>query len=216
MDVVASLALAFGLGLLGFVEPCSVGSHLLFLKYLEQSPSSRRAVQTMLFTLTRAAFMAALGMLAAVIGGRFIGLQHALWAVLGGLFVALGLFYLGGGAPWLMQRLSRLLPAVQGPPGSVGLGVLFGLNIPVCAAPLLAVLLGDTAARAAAGRGIVYGGLTLFVFGLALSSPLVLAVVTRRGRRALDAIARVSARMPRWTGALLVVLGVWSLYLAAG
>ena len=59
-----------------------------------------------------------------------------------------------------------------------------------------------------------YGGVSLLIFGLALSSPLVLAVFTQRGRRLLNAIARFAARMPRITGAVLVLLGVWSIGLA--
>jgi len=214
MELLPSLALAFGLGLLAFVEPCSVGSHLLFLKYVEQGPAPRRAMQTTLFTLTRAGFMASLGVLAALIGSRFTGLQQALWAALGTLYVVLGLIYLGGGAAWLIRRLNRVLPGAPGAAGSIGLGVLFGLNIPACAGPLLAVLLGNTAAQAAGGGGVAFGASTLFVFGLALSSPLVLAVATPLGRRSLERIARISARMPRWTGAALVVLGGWSLWLA--
>lgn len=214
MDFSASLVLAAGLGLLGFVEPCSVGSHLLFVKYLEQRPVGERALQTALFALIRAAFMAGLGVLAALIGARFTGVQHGLWAVLGALYVALGLVYLGGGSAWFIRQINRLLPRLPGISGSFALGGLFGLNVPACAAPLLAVLLGDTAARAAAGGGVVYGGATLLVFGLALSSPLVLAVLTRRGRRMLEAIARLAGRMPRWTGAVLVVLGGWSIFLA--
>lgn len=209
-----ALPLAAGLGLLGFVEPCSVGSHLLFIRYLERLPRRMQAVQTLLFTLTRAALMAGLGVLAVLIGSAFTGLQHALWAVLGGLYVIVGLLYLAGGASWFLARVNRFLPRLSGTPGSLGLGALFGLNIPACAAPLLAVLLGDAAARAAAGGGIIFGAATLLVFGLALSSPLVLAVYTARGRRWLEALARLAGRMPRWTGVVLVALGAWTLWLA--
>ncbi|WP_306168947.1 cytochrome c biogenesis protein CcdA [Halomonas sp. MMSF_3323] len=214
MEFATALPLAAGLGLLGFVEPCSVGSHLLFIRHLERLPLRMQAIQTLLFTLTRAALMAGLGVLAALIGSAFTGLQHGLWAVLGSLYVGVGLLYLGGGTPWLLAHLNRLLPRLSGTPGSLGLGVLFGLNVPACAAPLLAVLLGDTAARAAAGGGIIFGATTLLVFGLALSSPLVLAVYTARGRRWLEALARLAGRMPRWTGAVLVGLGAWTLWLA--
>lgn len=215
MEFVTALPLAAGLGLLGFIEPCSVGSHLLFIRHLERLPRRMQAIQTLLFTLTRAALMAGLGVLAALIGSAFTGLQHSLWAVLGSLYVGVGLLYLGGGAPWLLSQVNRCLPRLSGTPGSLGLGVLFGLNVPACAAPLLAVVLGDTAARAAAGGGIIFGGTTLLVFGLALSSPLLLAVYTTRGRRWLEAIARLAVRMPRWTGAVLVGLGGWTLWLAA-
>lgn len=215
LEIANALALAVGLGLLAFVEPCSVGSHLLFLKYLDQRPAAERALQTVLFTVTRAGLMAALGILAALVGAQFTGIQQGLWIVLGSLYIALGLVYLLGGASWLIRQVNRVLPHLPDRTGSFALGGLFGLNVPACAAPLLAVLLGDTAARAAAaGGGMAYGGVTLLVFGLALSSPLILAVLTRRGRRVLDGIATLAARMPRWTGAVLVLLGGWSILLA--
>ncbi|MEX1214450.1 cytochrome c biogenesis protein CcdA [Saccharospirillum sp.] len=214
MDLLQTLVLAAGLGLLGFVEPCSVGSHLIFLKFLDQLPARQRWVQTLIFTLVRAVFMALLGVLAALIGARFLGVQHGLWAVLGSVYVVLGLVYLLGGASWMIRRINHLLPHVSPTAGGVGLGAAFGLNIPACAAPLLAVLLGDAAARATTGSGVAHGALSLFVFGLAISSPIVLAVFTQFGRRMLTSIARLAGRMPRWTGAVLVALGLWSITLA--
>lgn len=214
MELAQALVLAAGLGLLGFVEPCSVGSHLIFLKFLDQLPERQRALQTLVFTSVRAAFMAALGVLAALVGARFLGIQHGLWVGLGSVYVLLGLLYLGGGASWMMGQANRLLPRVSATSGGVTLGAVFGLNIPACAAPLLAVLLGGTAAQAAAGGSVVYGAATLLAFGLALSSPLVLAVFTQRGRRLLNRIARMASRMPRVTGAVLVLLGLWSISLA--
>ena len=214
MDTAQALVLAAGLGLLGFVEPCSVGSHLLFLKFLDRLPERQRLYQTLVFSLARAGLMAGLGVLAAVIGAQFLGIQHGLWMVLGSLYVAFGLAYLAGGAPWLIRQSDRLLPRAPATSGGAALGVLFGFNIPACAAPLLAVLLGGAAAQAAAGGGVAYGGVSLLIFGLALSSPLVLAVFTQRGRRLLNAIARLASRMPRVTGAVLVLLGFWSIGLA--
>ena len=214
MEIAQAGVLAAGLGLLAFVEPCSVGSHLLFLKFLDRLPERQRLYQTLVFTVARAGLMAGLGVFAAAIGARFLGIQHGLWMVLGSLYVALGLAYLVGGAPWLIRQSDRLLPRVPATSGGAALGVLFGFNIPACAAPLLAVLLGGAAAQAAAGGGMAYGGVSLLIFGLALSSPLVLAVFTQRGRRLLNAIARFATRMPRITGAVLVLLGVWSIGLA--
>lgn len=214
MDIIQSLILAVGLGLLGFVEPCSVGSHLIFIRTMKDWSARQRLIQTLLFTLSRALLMAGLGIVAAVIGGAFEGLQYGFWAALGSLYVVLGLIYLAGGAGWLMKHLNRALPGRPGTGSSVALGAIFGFNIPACAAPLLAVLLGDAAARSAAGNGVVYGGITLLVFGLALSAPLVLAVYTGFGRRLLDAITRLTSRMPRWTGVVLVLLGIWSIGLA--
>ncbi len=214
MDLIQSAVLAIGLGLLGFVEPCSVGSHLIFIRTMKDWTARQRLMQTLLFTLSRALLMAGLGIAAALIGGAFEGFQYGFWAALGSLYVVLGLLYLAGGAGWLIKQLNRALPDRPGTGSSLALGTVFGFNIPACAAPLLAVLLGDAAARSAAGNGVAYGAFTLFLFGLALSAPLILAVYTRVGRRLLDAIVRLSSRMPRWTGAVLVALGLWSIGLA--
>lgn len=73
-----TLTLAVGRGLLGFEEPCSVGSHLLFVKYLESNSPRKRLLKTTIFTLTRAGFMAGLGVLAALLGAGLQGLQHSL------------------------------------------------------------------------------------------------------------------------------------------
>src|SRR3546814_13794527 len=70
--------------------------------------------------------------------------------------------------------------------GSATLGVLFGLNIPACAAPLIFALFGTAAAGGAAGRPIAAGFVSLGLFGLALSLPLVLAAAFAPARRALD------------------------------
>lgn len=110
MELIQTLTLAVGLGLLGFVEPCSVGSHLLFVKYLESHSPRERLLQTTIFTLTRAGLMAGLGVLAASLGANLQGVQHGLWAALGGLYLLLGLIYLGGGAGWLIQQMNRILP----------------------------------------------------------------------------------------------------------
>ena len=191
-----------------------MGSHLLFLKFLDRLSTSQRLYQTLLFTLARAALMAGLGVLAAIAGSQFLDIQHGLWVALGSLYIAIGLAYLAGGAPWLIRQSDRVLPRIPVTSGGAALGVLFGINIPACAAPLLAVLLGGAVVQAATGGEMVYGGVSLLIFGLALSSPLVLAVFTERGRRLLNAIARFTARMPRVTGAVLVLLGFWSIALA--
>ena len=98
--------------------------------------------------------------------------------------------------------------------GSASLGVLFGLNVPACAAPLLAALLAAQAAGGAAGGTLAAGFASLALFGFALSLPLVLAVLFEPARRAIDWLAGLSRRLPFWIGVLFVALGVWTVWLA--
>ena len=67
--------LPVGLGLLGFLEPCSMGSNLLFIKYLEGKAAVRKFAQTGVFMLTRGLVIGALGALAALVGSTFVTAQ---------------------------------------------------------------------------------------------------------------------------------------------
>jgi len=202
------VALPVGLGLLGFVEPCSIGSSLVFIKYLERkSPSAEVAV----FAATRALFIGALGALAVLLGTAIVGLQKGAWVLLGAIYIAIGALYLTGKAGALMVSIGPSLRRISGLRGSAGLGVLFGVNIPACAAPLIVALLGTAAAGGIAGGTLVTGFLSLALFGLALSLPLVLAVLFAPARELLDQMAGLSIRLPFWTGVLLIALGLWSI-----
>ncbi len=203
--------LPVGLGLLGFVEPCSIGSSLVFVKYLEGKGRLAKLSQVTVFALTRGAFIGLLGASAAWLGTAFLGFQKTAWMVLGAIYVAIGAFYVVGKAGWLMRTLGPRLSRVSGGRGAASLGILFGLNIPACAAPLIFVLFGTAAAGGAAGRPIAAGFVSLALFGLALSSPLVLAAAFAPARRALDWLAGLSRKIPVWTGLVLIALGAWSI-----
>lgn len=204
--------LPLGLGLFGFVEPCSIGSSLIFIKYLEGRRDTRKLVETVLFAVTRALFIGGLGVAAVLVGSAFVGFQQGAWIALGIVYAAIGVLYLIGRAGFLMRSLGPRLAGLNGTSGSIGLGVIFGLNIPACAAPLLLVLLGFAATGGASGSALLSGFVSLAVFGLALSLPLVAAVAFEPARRMLDKLAGLSARMPFWAGVLLIVLGLWSIW----
>ena len=86
------------------------------------------------------------------------------------------------------------------------------MNIPACAAPLLAAILG-TAAVSGPAR-FTQGFVMLAAFGLALSLPIAVAVLWPAGRRALDRLGRYASGVPRIIGIVFVVLGALSLYFA--
>lgn len=200
-----------GLGLIGFVEPCAIGSSLVFIKYLEGRTAAAKLAEVTVFALTRAIFIGLLGALASLIGTAFLGLQKAGWILLGAAYVAIGALYIAKRIEPLMVMIGPRLDAIGDRRGAAALGVLFGLNIPACAAPLVFVLLGAAAAGGTA-TGMISGGfIALALFGLALSLPLVLAVFFAPARAALDWLAGLSRRLPFWTGVLLIALGLWSI-----
>ena len=203
------VTLSVGLGLLGFIEPCSMGANLLFIKYLEGKAAARKLVQASVFMLTRGLFIGGLGALAALVGAGFVAVQKGFWILLGSVYLILGALYLAGRAGFLMRALGPGLRRLSGTQGPVALGLLFGLNIPACAAPLLFVLFGTAAVG---GATVTQGFLSLALFGVFLSVPIVLAISWAPGRALLDRVAGLSSRIPRWTGAVLVAFGLWSIY----
>lgn len=199
-------SLAVGLGLLSFIEPCTIGGHLLFIRYLEGHNRRWQLVQTILFTLTRALFIGLLGVGIAYIGNAFFDLQHIFWIMLGVGYGAVGVLYLTGKQGSLMHSFG-LHP--QHNHGAIALGLLFGLNIPACAAPLLGTVLGASFGATTLSDGFF----TLALFGGAISFPLLLVVIWEPSRRWLDQLTRFSSDIPTWIGWALIALGVWSISL---
>lgn len=204
----ALVAVPAGLGLFGFIEPCSIGSTLIFVKHLEGKSTGARLLETALFALTRSILIGLLGVLAVLVGSLFLDLQRGAWVVLGAGYVGLGLLLASGRASVLMVSFGPGLRRLGGLTGSAGLGVLFGLNIPACAAPLLFALL----AGAAASATVVSGFIALAVFGFALSLPLVVVVLVPAAHSLLDRLAALSGRFPLLAGVVLTGLGVWSIW----
>lgn len=206
--------LPLGLGLFGFVEPCSIASTLLFIKTVEGKAPAEKLIQVAVFTLTRAVFIGLLGVLAVLAGSAFLNFQRVAWFVLGTIYTLLGLVYLAGRAGTLMMSLGPGLRRLADTRGAAALGMIFGLNIPACAAPLIFALLAAAAASGATGATLATGFIGLALFGFALSLPLLLAVLFAPARRLLDWVAGLSRRIPFWTGLLFVALGGWSIWFA--
>ena len=202
------VAIPAGLGLLGFVEPCSLAATLLFLKYVEGRPSADKVTAVLLFAASRALFIGGLGALATLLGQAFLPIQHGLWIVLGVAAGAVGVLYLAGRQAVLLNLIGPLWPTRATWRGPVGVGVAFGLNLPACAAPVLAVMIG---ANAAGGGGALVPSVgALVVFGLALSAPLVAAMLWPGGRVLLERLVVMAERLPVVTGAVFLLLGTWS------
>jgi len=205
------LALAFGLGLLGFVEPCSVGAHGIFLGYLQKKSRGARLRETVKFALVRSTALGIFGVGIALLGNLIFSAQKGFWLFLGLLYLALGLaVILDARFRWgLFGRLSpgRVLP--RGKDRSLGLGVLFGLNLPACAYPLMLALLGQSAIS-----GAVWGFAILFVFGLALSLPLVPLALSGRTAKLLAGLTRFGRVAPYAIGVVLLAISAYVLYTA--
>ncbi len=214
MDLIQLFLLPAGLGLLGFIEPCSLGATLVVLRHLESQPARERLAELLTFALVRAGVAGLLGVAAVVLGRGFTGFQKGMWLVLGSLYLVLGGLLLRRRTDLFARLLALRLPLGGRRQGAVTLGLVLGLGIPACAAPLLFALFALAAARGAAGATLLEGFVGLAVFGLFLSAPLLLAAVWQPARHLLERLAARARLAPVAAGLLLVALGLWSIAMA--
>lgn len=208
MDYYALILLPIGLGLFGFIEPCTIGEHLLFLDTQKSRSSAAKIKAVLVFIAARALVTGLFGAVIAVLGTWLITVQTGMWLVFGAIYLLVGLAFLFGRAGFVKRRMDfapALWKQAQNP---LLLGLAFGLNIPACAAPILFGLLG-----LAATTGTVFSGfLMMFVFGFFLSAPLMIFAMVPRWAGWLDRLGQGLKSM-RWViGVIFVLLGLWSIW----
>jgi cytochrome c-type biogenesis protein len=152
--------------------------------------------------------MGLLGVVAALVGQSFALTQRSFW-------LAFGLAYVGLGALYLTDRVSPLMIRIGGRSGTstgsrnvVVLGVILGLGIPACAAPLL-----FAASGVALGSGtVVKAFFAMTLFGLALSAPLLALIAVPRTAVLLQWAHARGRWLRLFVGWLLVAAGLWGVW----
>lgn len=209
MDIATqTLLLAFGLGLLGFIEPCTIGTHMLFLGGQRTRPMRERLGAALIFLLARLVVMGGFGGLIVVLGQRLIGVQTGTWLLFGAIYLGLGLAILAGWDKAMRHRIKVSPERWKAASNPLLQGLAFGLNIPACAAPILFGLIGTATLSGSPTTGF----LMMAVFALALSLPLLPLSIVPSFARPLDRLADW-LRPRRWLlGAIFIILGTWSVW----
>ena len=196
------LLVAFSLGLVAAFTPCALGINLLLVGALRDRPRAARLRQVALFASVRAGFLALVGLLFGFLA-REMGLlttryQQAisvLIILLGVLFIVSVYRPINVPLPALGQRLGQRRGSM------LGLGLLFGLDIPACASPLFYAVLSKTIF---AGE-LVAGTLALVVFGLGMTLPIVAFVNFDGLSQALTDFARRRRVTFAWIGGVVLI-----------
>lgn len=194
-------------GIIGFITPCSLGINTVFLGYITGKERPTRIRQAVAFALTRGLFLAVLGLLFSLIGQQVVGFQLVYRKLIGVLFILLGVvFVIHLYRPLPMPSLSLAGRFQGGGAGSaVAMGTLFGLDIPACSSPLVFALLAQTVLVG----DIVGGAISLYLFGLGMSLPLVGLSFSERSNEWLVRWSRRSRKTLYYAGAgLLVLVGI--------
>jgi len=196
------------LGLLGFIEPCTIGAHLIFLETQKPRSKSEKIRAVSVFVVVRALMAGVFGATITFLGKLVVGLQTNLWLVFGSVYLLVGILFLFGRGGLIKQRINLAPATWKKASNPIVLGIAFGLNIPACAAPIIFGLLG----LAATSSSVLAGFSMMFIFGVTLSLPLVLFV-------AIPSLATRLARLGEYLkgktwipGLVFILLGLWSIW----
>ena len=200
------ILLPVGLGLFGFVEPCTVGAHLIFLGAHEGLGLADKGKAFGAFVVARLVITGAFGAMIAGLGETLIGVQTGFWLGFGAIYVILGFAFLTGKKNLFKVSLQFSPRIWRHATNPFVMGLAFGLNIPACAAPILFGLLAMTATAGTAMKG--FGMMALF--GLALSAPLAFFLFVPRFNQALSNVRRLIERRSWIIGMTFLLLGLWS------
>lgn len=208
-------------GLLSFLSPCILPMVPFYLCYLagmsmqelrgdgELAPGTQRrlVIQSTMFALGVTSVFVMMGLGATGLGQLFAQWKHILTWVAGGVLVVFGLHFLGVLRIGFLYREARIdagsQPATLG--GAYVTGLAFGFGWTPCVGPALAAIL-----MVAGGMGEMWrGGALLFVYGVSMTAPFVVAAFF--ARPFLAWVGRHRAMMgyvEKAMGALLILFGV--------
>ncbi len=211
MSFYSVVILPFVFGLIGFVEPCSMGINIMFLSSIDRTSSRRRIKEIIIFMLVRALVLALLGLSVAFVGNRLFSFEQGFFVILALIYISVGLLMIFSKSLLSKLRNVRLahLLGLDFKEGALSrLDLIAGLTIPACAIPLITVLLGQTLF---VGK-ILTGFTTLFIFGLALTVPLTIFSFFKRGIIWLGWIAERAKKFRVVGGVILILIGVATFY----
>jgi cytochrome c-type biogenesis protein len=210
----SAIGAAFVAGLVSFLAPCVlplVPGYLSAVSAVDaerlgQRGNARRVVVSSLpFVLGFTVVFVALGVGAALIGGRLVTNQILLEKIAGFILVVLGLVFMGL-LPWPERLVGAGL--VRGA-RSRGSRVLLGGAFAVCAAPCIGPVLASILVLAGSTESALEGAALLAVYSLGLAVPFVLAgAVFTRAMGAFRWLRDHYRALQVAGGAVLVALGL--------
>jgi cytochrome c-type biogenesis protein len=207
-----SLGLIFGVGVVTSLTPCMLSMLPLTIAYLAGAQTLNRRQswsQTLGFVCGLATTLAALGLVAAVLGRIYGQMGLTLPLLVSGLAIVMGLNLWGliplpwpslGTTGWISEHWSPLLRAYM-------IGLTFGLIASPCSTPVLATLL----AWIVAHQNLVLGAGLLLAYGLGTVFPLLVVGLFTKALQQFLALRQWSGWLNPLSGSILIAFGVISL-----
>ncbi len=209
-----ALLLVFVGGVLTSIGPCNVAMIPLIIGYVggRDLTRGRSLAISAMFVLGLSVTFVLLGVLAAGVGALFGWMGKIWYYVVGAICIVIGLQLTG-----LIQVPVPTVLAGQrdrvrsrGLIGALVLGLISGLVSSQCATPVLVAILTYVMARGA----LVYGALLLFVYALGRGLPILAAGTFAGLARNLSAMGRWTTQLERASGAIVIIVGLYFLWIA--
>ena len=217
---IVSFAVALAGGVLAGFGPCVLPMVPAIFGYVtgslptqeEAAGATRRSfVLISAFVLGVAISSAGIGVLAAALGRAiFLGawanyLVAAICVVLGLRMLEVLHFNIPG-----LDSTRAHMPARGGLLGTLGFGLVFGLVVPPCSTPVLAVI----ATLAAASGDPLTGAGLLFLYGIGRGTPLLIIAVFSGALARMKGFSQATVTLQRVGGVALIAAGAYLVWIA--
>ncbi len=213
-----AVAAVFLGGVLTATNPCVLAMIPLMISFVggrrEQGVGPLRGLgYSLVFVVGLCVTFTVMGVMVALSGSLY-GSSSPAWNWIVALVCLVMGLHLLGVLPFQIPSPIRSQPRLQGVFGALVLGLLFGFVSLPCAGPMLIVVL---TYLAGSNSSIAYGGLLLFVYGLGHSILILVAGASMgMARRLIESgrVTRITERLRQGSGALIIVVGGYFVYLA--
>lgn len=211
---VVAYVLVFLGGVLTSIGPCNVAMIPLLIGFVAGKKDISRTegfAISLAFTIGLAITFSALGVFAAVVGGLF-GAGNIWYYAVAVICIVIGLHLLGVLQIPIPDLFARQRERIQrkGLLGALLLGLVSGLVSSQCATPVLAAILTLVMAKGA----VAYGATLLFVYALGRGVPIILAGTFTGFIKALSIFSRWGNRLQQASGAIVILVGFYFLWIA--
>jgi cytochrome c-type biogenesis protein len=203
-------------GIITSIGPCNVTMIPLIIGYVGGSHNlSRRRSFTisLIFTIGLAVTFMLLGLIASLVGGLLGGSTRIWYYLVAVICFVIGLQMLGIlnlTLPSWFGGLREKIP-LKGLPGAFLLGLVSGLVASQCATPVLAAILTYVMAQKAS---LIYGATLLFIYALGRGVPIVLAGTFAGVLKGVRSLGRWSEIMEKASGVIILLVGLYFLWIA--
>lgn len=207
-----AIPIIFVAGIVTSLSPCILSMLPVMVGYVGGYSNTSRLKgfwMSLSFVVGLGVTFAILGILAASLNQIFGRIGNYWYLIMAVVAILMGLNLLG------IIRIS--FPGLKSMPvkgkgllGSFLMGLFFGLVASPCATPVLAVLLTYFASKG----DMVFGGISLFFYGLGQGLPLLIAGTFTGAIKNLNSFKKYSQSITNFSAAILIVLGVYLIYIA--